>query len=82
MQTATLPGCVDILAAVGWPGLAAVLLTNVGLVPLLWLLGLAWVLAGAARGRPGPGAGRLLRYALSLREWGMAEVFLLGILIS
>ena len=82
VQTATLPGCVEILTAIGWPALAAILLTTVLLVPLLWLLGLAWVLVRVWRGRPGPGTGRLLRYALSLREWGMAEVFLLGILIS
>jgi paraquat-inducible protein A len=82
VQTATLPGCVEILTAVGWPSLAAILLTTVLLVPLAWLLGLAWVLVRVSRGRPGPGTGRLLRYALALREWGMAEVFLLGILIS
>jgi paraquat-inducible protein A len=82
VQTATLPGCVEILAAVGWPGLAAILLTTVLLVPLLWLLGLISVLLRVSRGQPGPGTGRLLRYSLALREWGMAEVFLLGILIS
>jgi paraquat-inducible protein A len=82
VQTATIPGCVEILTAIGWPLLAAILLTTVVLVPLLWLLGLAWVLLRISRGRPGPGTGRLLRYALSLREWGMAEVFLLGIIIS
>jgi paraquat-inducible protein A len=82
VQTASLPGCAQVLLEVGWPGLAAILVTTVLLVPLLWLLGLAWVLLRVLRGHPGPGTGRLLRYALSLREWGMAEVFLLGILIS
>ena len=83
VQTATLPGCVEILASVGWPGLAAVLLTTVVVVPLLWLLALAWVLFRVFGGRGGgPGTGRVLRYALALREWGMAEVFLLGIFIS
>jgi paraquat-inducible protein A len=82
IQTATLPGCVRILAAMGWPWLSAILLTTVELVPLAYLLGLITVLIQVRRGRATTRTARIFRRILDLQDWGMVEVFILGVLIS
>jgi paraquat-inducible protein A len=81
VREASLPGCVRILSVLGWPWLAAILLTTVILGPLAHLLGMLLVLAQIARGRLRPWTGRLFRVLEEVRNWGMAEVFILGVLV-
>ena len=81
-RDASIPGCVRILVALGWPWLAAILLTTVVLGPLVHLAGMVVVLAQAARGRTRPWTGRAFRFLEEFRRWGMVEVFLLGLLVS
>ena len=68
VRVATLPGCVGILSSLGWPWLAAILLTTVILGPLAHLLGMLLVLAQIARGRPRPWTGRLFRVLEEVRN--------------
>jgi paraquat-inducible protein A len=81
VREASIPGCVRILATLGWPWLAATLLTTVILGPLVYLSGMLLVLAEIARGEPGPGTARLFRVLEEVRNWGMAEVFILGVMV-
>jgi paraquat-inducible protein A len=81
-REASIAGCVRILSALGWPWLSAILLTTVVLGPLIYLAGMAVVLAQAARRRPRPWTARLFRVLEEFRRWDMVEVFVLGILVS
>lgn len=81
-QEASLPGCARILASLGWPWLAAVLITTVILAPLLHLSGMIWVLLQLRGRQPHPWTGRVFRLVEQFGAWGMAEVFVLGIIIS
>ncbi|MBB3140686.1 PqiA/YebS family transporter subunit [Halomonas organivorans] len=59
----------------------AVLLTTL-VLPALYLLGVAWLQIGLLRGSP-PAGGRSLTRALThLEPWMMADVFLIGTLVS
>ena len=78
----SIPGCVAILATLGWPWLAATLLTTVILGPLAHIGGMLWVLLQIARRRQGPWTARLFRLLVEVRNWGMTEVFILGVLVS
>ena len=82
LQEATLPGCVRILVALGWPWLAAILITTVELAPLACLCGTAYVLIQVKRRRAGNFTGRVFRFVLEFQAWGMAEVFILGTLVA
>jgi paraquat-inducible protein A len=81
-REASIPGCVRILAALGWPWLSATLVTTVILVPLVHLGGMVAVLLQIARGRQRAWTGRAFRILEEFRSWGMAEVFVLGVLVS
>ncbi len=50
--------------------------------PLLKLLLLFLVTLGLKQGRGGPGLGRMLRAYCHLDEWGMLEVFMIGLLVT
>jgi paraquat-inducible protein A len=82
LREASIPGCVRILAALGWPWLAAILLTTVILGPLVHLAGTALVLGQIAVGRQGPWTARLFRLLEEFRVWGMTDVFILGVMVS
>lgn len=82
IQEASLPGCARILSGLGWPWLAAVLITTVILAPLLHLSGMIWVLLQLREGKPHRWAGRVFRLVEQFGAWGMAEVFVLGIIVS
>jgi len=82
VREASIPGCVGILANLGWPWLAATLLTTVILGPLAHIGGRLWVLLRIARRRHGPWTARLFRLLEEVRNWGMTEVFILGVLVS
>ncbi len=82
VKEASLPGCASILAELGWPWLSAILITTAILAPALHLLGMAWVLLQLRLGRPKAWAARLFRLVAQFQTWGMAEVFVLGIIVS
>jgi paraquat-inducible protein A len=50
--------------------------------PVGWGLGMLYVGAGLASGRPGPRTAGVLRLMGQLRPWVMLEVFLLGVLVT
>jgi paraquat-inducible protein A len=82
VKVATLPGCASILAELGWPWLSGILLTTAILAPFAHLLGMAWVLFRIRAGRQTRATARMFRLVEQFQTWGMAEVFVLGILVS
>jgi paraquat-inducible protein A len=82
VQETTIPGCARILASMGWPWLAAVVVTTVEIAPLAHLAGLVYVLLKVKRKRATFLTAKVFRWTQDLPAWGMAEVFVLGILIS
>lgn len=82
MQEASLPRCARILTSMGWPWLSAVLITTVILAPLAHILGMILVIAQLQLGLQKAWTARVFRMVEEFRGWGMAEVFVLGLLIS
>jgi paraquat-inducible protein A len=82
VKEATLPGCASLLAEMGWPWLAAILITTAILAPALHLLGMVWVLFQVRQGRQNAWTARVFRLVEQFQTWGMAEVFVLGIIVS
>jgi paraquat-inducible protein A len=64
-----------------WP-LAAVVLLTASLVPLVWLISMAYVLLPIRLGRLPWGVARLFRITEMLRPWAMMEVYLLGVIVA
>ncbi|MDE3246082.1 MAG: paraquat-inducible protein A, partial [Acidobacteriota bacterium] len=82
VQEASIPGSVRLLSNLGWPWLSAVLITTVILAPLAHLGGMIYVLL-QVRGRHSNRWTMLVfRIVEQFGAWGMAEVFVLGILVS
>ena len=81
-QEVTLPGCIQVLALLGWPWLAAILLTLVELAPLAYLVGILHVLLRVKRRRASTWTARIFRLVRESQSWGMVEVFVLAILVS
>jgi paraquat-inducible protein A len=82
VQEASIPGCARILANLGWPWLAAVLITTVILAPLAHLSGMIYVLLQIRWHRSNRWTVWIFRIVEQFGAWGMAEVFILGILVS
>lgn len=82
IQLASIPGCVNALVTLGWPWLAAILITTVVLAPPVYLAGLAYVLIQARRRHATRWTMRVFRIVQEFHPWGMTGVFLLGILVS
>ncbi|MBI3131202.1 MAG: PqiA/YebS family transporter subunit [Acidobacteria bacterium] len=82
VQEATLGSCARILAAQGWPWLSAILITTVILAPLVHFAGVAYVLFELKRGGGTKATAVVFRLIGQFRAWEMAEVFVLGILVS
>lgn len=82
VQEASLPGCARILAQQGWPWLSAILITTVILAPLAHFAGVCFVLGVTRTGRQTRLTGVVFRLVGQFRAWEMAEVFVLGILVS
>jgi paraquat-inducible protein A len=82
VREASIPGCVRILAVLGWPWLSATLVTTVILGPLVHLVGMVAVLLQLARRRERAWTARAFRILEEFRRWGMVEVFVLGVLVS
>jgi paraquat-inducible protein A len=73
---------VNALVTLGWPWLAAILITTVVLAPPVYLGGLAYVLIQARRQHATRWTMRIFRIVQEFQPWGMAGVFLLGVLVS
>lgn len=72
----------DILIASDYGSLAVLFLLTVLLIPLLWLIGIFYVLTALKFQQPWPGAKHILRLANYAQPWNMAEIFIIGILVS
>lgn len=58
------------------------MITTTLLVPLLFLVGIIYAVISASLRRPLPFARDILRMVFYLRPWNMAEIYLVGILVS
>lgn len=81
-QTVTLVQSVTILVTENFTALAIVVFSTIIAVPGLFLLSILYVSTGILTERNLPGIRPTLRWALLLVPWGMAEIFLIGILVS
>lgn len=82
VQEASIPGSVRILSNLGWPWLSAVLITTVILAPLVHLSGMIFVLLQVRGHHSNRWTMLVFRIVQQFGAWGMAEVFVLGILVS
>lgn len=82
VQEASIPGCARILSNLGWPWLAAVLITTVILAPVAHLGGTIYVLLQVKWGHSNRWTVWVFRIVEQFGAWGMAEVFILGIMVS
>ena len=81
-QSVTLLDSVAILFHEEHHLLAALVFASIVIIPAMLLSGLAYVSISIHLGRVLPGARACLRWAIALAPWNMAEIFLVGILIS
>jgi paraquat-inducible protein A len=81
-QTVTLIQSVAILVTENFPELAFVVFVTIFAVPAMLLLGTVYVSSGILLRRKLPGMRLALRSVLKLIPWSMAEIFLIGILVS
>lgn len=81
-QGVTLMGSIGILFAASHEALAVIVFAVIVAAPALLLCGIAYVAASIHLQRELPGARVFLRWALSIAPWNMAEIFLIGILVS
>lgn len=81
-QAVTLIGSVTILFEENRPFLSGIVLMAIVGVPAVLLLGVIYVSVAVRIRQPLMGARRALRWVLRLAPWSMAEIFLIGILVS
>ena len=81
-QAASIPRCAALLAEMGWPWLATILITMVILAPAVHFSGMIYVLFQIRRGRQNHWTASVFRFVEQFQVWGMAEVFVLGIIVS
>lgn len=81
-HTVTLMQSIWVLVAEDHPALAMVVFAFIVAVPAVLLLGLMYVSFAIAIKRRLPGIRRTLRWMFELLPWSMAEIFLIGILVS
>ncbi len=82
VHEATLGSCARILASLGWPWLSAILITTVILAPLAHLVGVLYVLFQIQGGQQSKVTAVAFRLVAQFKAWEMAEVFMLGVLVS
>lgn len=82
IQEASIPRCAAELADLGWPWLSAILITTVILAPTVHFTGMIYVLFQIRQGRQTHWTARVFRLVEQFQVWGMAEVFVLGIIVS
>lgn len=81
-RTVTLLQSVAILATEGLPSLAAIIFTSIVAIPAALLAGIIYVTGALNNNRLLPGTVVTLRWVIMLVPWSMAEIFLIGILVS
>jgi len=81
-RSVTLPQSVAVLVTRDFPGLAFIVFLLIVAIPAALLLGIVYVTTAIALGRRLPFMRRVLRWVLSLLPWSMADIFLIGILVS
>ncbi len=81
-QTVTLIQSVAILITEDFPELAFVVFASIIAVPAILLAGLIYVSTAITMRKRLPGIRRILRWTLEIVPWSMAEIFLIGILVS
>jgi len=80
-RTVTLLQSIAILVT-DMPSMAAIVFASIIFIPASFLLGIVYVMIALARERLLPGTTWMLRWLLMLVPWSMAEIFLIGILVS
>jgi len=80
-RTVTLLQSIAILVT-DMPAMAAIVFTSIVFIPGSFLLGIVYVMSALASQRLLPGTIWMLRWLLLLVPWSMAEIFLIGILVS
>lgn len=80
-QTSLILGVVELWSQGMWM-VAALVMFTIMVIPLLYLLGLLYVLLPLRLGYRPPYAARVFVWTLSLRPWNMVEVFMIGILVA
>ncbi len=81
-QNVTLIQSVAILVTEDFPELAFVVFASIIAVPAVLLAGLIYVSTAIAIRKRLPALRRILRWTLEMVPWSMAEIFLIGILVS
>lgn len=81
-RAVTLLQSVTILVTRDFPVLAFIVFLLIVAIPATVLLGIIYVLTAVALGRRLPYMRRILRWVLQLLPWSMADIFLIGILVS
>lgn len=81
-QTVTLIQSIVVLFDNNFPFLSAIVFAAIVGVPAVLLLGIIYVSVAIRTSKPLSGARRALRWVLTLAPWSMAEIFLIGILVS
>jgi paraquat-inducible protein A len=81
-RTVTLLQSILILVIEDLPSLAAIVFASIILIPGAFLIGAVYVSSALKLNRSLPGTVMVLRWMLMLMPWSMAEIFLIGILVS
>jgi len=81
-RTVTLLQSIAILVAEDLPSLAAIVFASIIFIPGAFLIGAVYVSSALKINRSLPGTIVVLRWILMLMPWSMAEIFLIGILVS
>lgn len=81
-QNVTLIQSVAILVTEDFPELAFVVFASIIAIPAVLLGGLIYVSAAIVTRKRVPAIRRVLRWTLQMVPWSMAEIFLIGILVS
>ena len=81
-RTVTLLQSVAILITENFSSLAAVVFISIVAIPGAFLIGVIYVSSSLTLQRLLPGTQSILRWVLLLLPWSMAEIFLIGILVS
>lgn len=78
----TLLQSVSILVTENFPALAAIVFASIIAIPAVFLTGVIYFSSSFAMNRLLPGTKFSLRWVFMVLPWSMAEIFLVGILIS
>ena len=81
-RTVTLLQGIAILVAEDLPSLAAIVFVSIIIIPAAFLIGAVYVSGALKIDRSLPGTDVVLRWILMLMPWSMAEIFLIGVLVS